>query len=121
MSDEDEPVAEIAAPVVVPETNRLWRLTPALNMLEKIRQIAIVSAETEDDARAIATLGDPMGQNWRDTNLFAADSMDTSERHVIGDVIFRSAPARRLRSQSGLRRCDHVEEEDRQQPRNVGN
>lgn len=94
MSDEDEPVAEIAAPpVVVPETNRLWKLTPALNMLEKSRQIAIVSAETEDDARAIATLGDPRGRNWRDTNLFAADSLDTSERHVIGDVIFRSTPA----------------------------
>jgi hypothetical protein len=60
MSDEDEPVTEIAAsPVVVPETNRLWKLTPALNVLEKSRQIAIVSAETEEDARAIATTADP--------------------------------------------------------------
>jgi hypothetical protein len=59
MSDEDEPVTEIAAPpVLVPETNRLWRLTP---LHEKSRQIAIVPAETEDVARAIATRADPMG------------------------------------------------------------
>jgi hypothetical protein len=92
MSDDDNPVPEVAVSCVhVPETNRLWKLTPALNMLEKSRQIAIVSAETEGDARAIATTADPMGRNWRD-NLFVADSMDTSERHVIGDVIFRSTP-----------------------------
>ncbi|WP_441228133.1 hypothetical protein AB7813_12765 [Tardiphaga sp. 20_F10_N6_6] len=94
MSDDDEPVTEIAAPPVpVPETNRQWKLTPALNLLEKSRQIAIVSAETEDDARAIATTADPMGRNWRDAHLFTADSMETTERHVIGDVIFRSTPA----------------------------
>jgi hypothetical protein len=94
MSDEDELVPEMAAPpVVVPETNRLWKLTPALNMLEKSRQIAIVSAETEQDARVIATTADPMGRDWRDPHAYAADSMNTSERHVIGDVIFRSTPA----------------------------
>jgi hypothetical protein len=94
MSDEDELVPEMAAPpVVVPETNRLWKLTPALNMLEKSRQIAIVSAETEQDARAIATTADPMGRDWRDPHAYAADSMNTSERHLIGDVIFRSRPA----------------------------
>lgn len=94
MSNDDESVTEIAAPpVVVPETNRLWKLTPVLNMLEKSRQIAIVSAETEEDARAIATTADPMGRDWRDPHAYAADSMDTSERHVIGDLIFRSTPA----------------------------
>ncbi|KZD21353.1 hypothetical protein [Tardiphaga robiniae] len=94
MSDEDEPVTEIAAtPVLVPETNRLWRLTPALDLLAKSRQIAIVPAETEDVARAIATTADPMGRDWRDPHAFAADSIETSERHVIGDVIFRSTPA----------------------------
>jgi hypothetical protein len=93
MSDEDEPVTEIAAPpVVVPETNRLWKRTPALNRLEKSRQIAIISAETEEDARAIAARADSMGRTWRDPHAYAAYSMDTSERHVIGDVIFRSTP-----------------------------
>ena len=93
MSDEDEPVTEIAAPpVLVPETNRLWRLTPALNLLGKSRQIAIVPAETEDVARAIATRADPMGRDWRDRLSFAADSIETTERHVIGDVIFRFIP-----------------------------
>jgi hypothetical protein len=90
MSDEDEPVTEIAAPpVLVPETNRLWRLTP---LHEKSRQIAIVPAETEDVARAIATRAVPMGRDWRDRLSFAADSIETTERHVIGDVIFRSIP-----------------------------
>jgi hypothetical protein len=93
MSDDDEPATEIAAPpVLVPETNRLWKLTPALNLLKKSRQIAIVAAETEDDARAIATTADPMGRNWRDIHLFPADMIETTERHVIGDVIFRSTP-----------------------------
>ena len=93
MSDDDDPVPEIAAvPVQVPETNRLWRLTPAMNLFEKSRQIAIVPAETEDDARTIATTADPIGRNWRDRLVFTADCTETSERHVVGDVIFRSAP-----------------------------
>lgn len=92
MSD-DEPITGIGVlPDPVPETNRQWKLTPALNLLEKSRQIAIVSADTEDDARAIATTADPMGRNWRDTHLFTADSIETAERHVIGDVVFRSTP-----------------------------
>jgi hypothetical protein len=91
---DDDPIPEIAAPpVMVPETNRLWRLTPALNLLARSRQIAIVPAESEDEARAIATMADPMGRDWRDPHLFAADSIDTPERHVIGDLIFRSTPA----------------------------
>jgi hypothetical protein len=65
-------------------------MTPALNLLDKSRQIAIVPAEIEDDARAIATTADPMGRDWRNSRTFAAESIDTSERHVIGDVIFRS-------------------------------
>jgi hypothetical protein len=93
MSDDDEPTIEVASPpVMVPETSRLWKLTPALNLLEKSRQIAIVSAENEDDARDFATTADPMGHNWRDALAFTADSIETSERHVIGDVIFRSTP-----------------------------
>ncbi|WP_441279289.1 hypothetical protein AB7783_26850 [Tardiphaga sp. 172_B4_N1_3] len=95
MSDEDDdPVAEITSPPVqVRETNRLWRLTPAMNLLEKSRQIAIVPAETEDEARAIAAMADPMGRDWRDQHAFAADSIATPEWDVVGDVIFRSTPA----------------------------
>ncbi len=92
MSEDDEPVTEVTPPVVVPETNRLWRLTPALNLLEKSRQIAIVHADTEDDARAKLPTADPMGRDWRDPLLFTAESIETPERHVMGDVIFRSTP-----------------------------
>jgi hypothetical protein len=47
VSNDDEPITEIGAlPVLVPETKRQWKPTPALNLLEKNRQIAIVSADT---------------------------------------------------------------------------
>lgn len=75
-----------------PRRDPTGALTPALNLLEKSRQIAIVPAETEGVARAIATRADPMGRDWRDRVSFAADSIETTERHVIGDVIFRSIP-----------------------------
>ncbi|OYU91857.1 MAG: hypothetical protein CFE29_03120 [Bradyrhizobiaceae bacterium PARB1] len=107
----DGPIEEaFTGPVIVPETNRLWRLTPALNLLEKSRQIAIVPGETEDDARALATTADPLGRNWKDPYPFSADSIDASERHVIGDVIFRS-PQRSRHSKNDQRRADHDENE----------
>jgi hypothetical protein len=93
MQDEDDipefPLTQIA----VEETNRLFRLTPtAVDLSKASRQIALVPANSEDDARRIATTSDPMGRDWRDVSLFTADSMETSERHVVGDVIFRSTP-----------------------------
>jgi hypothetical protein len=115
MSDDDEPTIEVASPpVMVPETSRLWKLTPALNLLEKSRQIAIVPAENEDDARAIATTADPMERNWRDELAFTADSIETSERHVIGDVIFSidtsTARSEGEASQEGLNDVQETEE-----------
>lgn len=93
MSDDDE-IYEIAAPpVAVEETNRLFRLTPATdNLSQASRQMALVPADTEEEARRIATTADPMGRDWRDPSLYIADSMETPERHVVGDVIFRSTP-----------------------------
>lgn len=89
---EDDDIPEITLPpVVVAETGRLFRLTPAFNDLsQSSRQIALVPADTEEAARAIATAADALGRDWRDERAFLADSIDTSERHVVGDVIFRS-------------------------------
>lgn len=54
--------------------------------------VALIPAETEEDARRLATLADPMGRDWCDDLRFVAESMETPERHVVGDVIFRSTP-----------------------------
>lgn len=93
MPDDDD-IPEIAAPpVAVEETNRLFRLVPVGNdMLQVNRPMFLVPADTEDQARRIATIADPMGRDWRDTVRFAAESTETPERHVVGDVIFRSMP-----------------------------
>jgi hypothetical protein len=90
----DDDVPELVAPqIAAEETHRLFRLTPAARDLSHAsRQIALVPANSEDEARRLATLSDPMGRDWRNPSLFTADSMDTPERHVIGDVIFRSTP-----------------------------
>jgi hypothetical protein len=93
MTDDDD-ITELAASLItVPETNRLYRLTPAAHDLSRpSRQIALVPAETEEDARRMATMADPMGRDWRNAASVVADSMETQERHVVGDVVFRSTP-----------------------------
>jgi hypothetical protein len=87
---EDDDITELAPPPIpVQETNRLYRLTPAAHDLSRpSRQIALVPAETEEDARRMATMFDPMGRNWRNAASFVADSMETPECHVVGDVVF---------------------------------
>jgi hypothetical protein len=91
---EDRDVPEIAAPpVAVEETNRLFRLTPAADdQSRSSRQMALVPADTEAEARLIVTEADPMGRDWRDPAAFIAESMETPERHVVGDLVFRSTP-----------------------------
>lgn len=92
---EDDDIPEIASPpVMVAETHRIFRLSPAFEDLsQSSRQIALVPAETEEIARAIATTADALGRDWQDERAFTADSIETDERHVIGDVIFRSTPS----------------------------
>jgi hypothetical protein len=92
---DDEDVPEISAPpVIVAETHRMFRLTPMFDdLLKSSRQIALVPADSEEEARRIATLADPLGRDWKNPKAFAADSMETPESHVVGDVIFRSMPS----------------------------
>lgn len=90
----DDDIQEIAwERITVPETNRLYRLTSVFEDLSRPhRQIVLVPADNENDARALATAADAFGRNWRDESAFCADSIQTEERHVIGDVVFRSTP-----------------------------
>jgi hypothetical protein len=93
MSDDDQ-VLEIArSPIAVAETSRIYRLSPAVDKPARTsRQIAIVAADTEDQARIFATNADPMGRDWNDRSQFPADYRDTPEQHVVGDVVFQSVP-----------------------------
>jgi hypothetical protein len=80
--------------IEVRETRFLFRLTPAAgnDLTRSSRQVAIVAADTEDEARQIASKHDAFGRDWRDPLFAACDSLETSETHVFGDVIFRSEP-----------------------------
>jgi hypothetical protein len=93
MSDEEQ-FQEIGdVPHTVPETNRLFRLSPTMENPEINKQMAIVAAETAEDARSFASKADPLGRNWNDRSAFDAYYQDTAERHVVGDIVFRSLPA----------------------------
>jgi hypothetical protein len=80
--------------VEVRETRMLFRLAPAVDndLGRSSRQIAIVAADTEEEARQIASMHDAFGRDWRDPRFAVCDALDTPEAHVFGDVIFRSEP-----------------------------
>jgi hypothetical protein len=91
--DADEasaPAGEIVADVGVPrriavrETSRLYRLRSA-------RFVALVAADTEEEAREMAARQDMFGGNWRDPAVATAEFEDTGESHVFGDVTIAAA------------------------------
>jgi hypothetical protein len=65
--DKQEIVPEQA--IEVRETRKLFRPTPAApgDLSRSSRQAAIVAADTEDEARQIASMHDPFGRGWRHT------------------------------------------------------
>ncbi len=82
------------APVVVPQTRSLYRLTPVgEDLAQPHRQIALVAAETEQDARLLASVHDPFGRPWGDERKYTSDTTQSGELHVVGDVVFKSIPA----------------------------
>jgi hypothetical protein len=94
MADDKETLEVPAAPIEVAETNQLFRLTPASDDLaQKSRQVAIVPAESELEARQIAQSADPFGRDWTNPSLFVCDRTETPDRHVIGDIIYKSEAA----------------------------
>src|SRR6202040_168960 len=98
MPAEDEKL-EIAPEraVEVRETRTLFRLAPAADkdLGRSSRQIAIVAADTEEEARQIASMHDAFRRDWRDPRFAVCDALETSETHVFGDVFFGPS---RLRS-----------------------
>lgn len=85
--DDDDPI-KVSLPA-----RSVARLAPAVvDYLQRSIQTALVPADSEDDARRIATETDPLGHDWRDQTRFVADTIVTPESHVVGDIIFKSVP-----------------------------
>ena len=82
-------------PVQVCETGILFRLTAtaANSPGPSGSHVALVAADSEDEARRIAFLHDAFGRDWRNPEFASAESLETTETHVHGDVVFRSEPA----------------------------
>jgi hypothetical protein len=78
----DEIIAEISVtqPIAVRETGRLYRLKAA-------RFVAVVAADTEQEARLLAATHDALRGDWRNPQFASAEFEDTGEAHVFGDVI----------------------------------
>jgi hypothetical protein len=83
----------VGQPFAVRETQRLYRL-------KTTRFLAVVAADTEAEARAIAAREDALGGDWCRPEFASAEFEDTGEVHVFGDVVisaYAAAPARRAK------------------------
>jgi len=86
-------------PIQVRQTNRLYRLTPVNeDLAQPNRQIALIATDTEAHARALAAAHDPFDRNWNSEREFVCDFIESSEVHVVGDVLFKSAPRPRYQN-----------------------
>jgi hypothetical protein len=82
-------------PVIsVHQTQRQFRLTlnAADGRFKGHRQVALVAADTESEARTIASLHDPRGNDWHSASFAAAESFVTIAPHAHGEIIFILAP-----------------------------
>jgi len=86
---EDEEIPEInSPPIAVPETHSIFRLVSKTGG----RYVAIVAAETHEQARRFAADADPFGAEWENPDKFdCVHSIDPKD-HVVGDVVFQSVP-----------------------------
>jgi hypothetical protein len=84
----DEVVAEVPAgqPFAVRETGRLYRLRAA-------RFMAVIAADTEEEARTLAARQDGIRGDWSNPAFASAEFEDTGEAHVFGDVVISALAA----------------------------
>ena len=95
-------VAEVPAgqPFAVRETQRLYRLKAA-------RFLAIVAADTEEEARSIAATHDALRGDWRNPGFASSEFDDTGEVHVFGDVIISALAATPIKDRRKAGRKDY--------------
>lgn len=94
MLDNDYQFPEVEAPsIAVAETQSIFRLTSKRNG----RYVAIVAADTHEQARRFAAESDPFGADWNDPDKFECVHTIDLEDHVVGDVVFQSTPEKAIR------------------------
>jgi len=87
MDDNDIPEIE-GPPIAVAETHSLFRLTSKTGG----RYVAIVAAESHEQARRFAAESDPFGAEWEDPEKYECVHTADIACHVVGDVVFQSTP-----------------------------
>ena len=87
MDDNDIPEIE-GPPIAVSETHSLFRLVSKTGG----RYVAIVAAESEEEARRFAAESDPFGAEWENPKKYECIHTLDVEHHVVGDVVFQSTP-----------------------------
>lgn len=83
VTDEVAGQAGHPTPFSVREPHRLHRLRAG-------RLVAVVAADTEEEARALAASYDLLGGDWRNRDFASAEVEETAESHVVGDVVISS-------------------------------
>jgi hypothetical protein len=75
-------------------TRTLYRLTPFSDSGSKGlgRPVVVVAADTEEEARHLASMHDPFRRDWKDRKFAAAQLQHSDEDHLFGDVTLRSEP-----------------------------
>jgi hypothetical protein len=63
-----------------------------LYRLRAARAVAVIAADRENEARALATRHDLQGRDWHSPAFASAEVEETTEQHVLGDVVISSAP-----------------------------
>jgi hypothetical protein len=110
--ENDKPEITPERAVDVREMRTLFRLAPAAanDLSRSSRQVAIVAADTKDEARQLASAHDAFGRDWSDPHHVICETLETTEAHVFGDVIFRSEPVavKGLRSAASAGEMEHA-------------
>lgn len=90
MNDDDIPEID-GPPIAVAETHSVFRLTSRTGG----RYVAIVAAESHEQARRFAAESDPFGAEWENPDKYDCVHTLDVEYHLVGDVVFQSTPLAR--------------------------
>jgi hypothetical protein len=96
MSDDDSAGGRCETSFRVRETRLLFRLTwrGQNDLSSASRHEVIVAADSEEEARCIAFLHDPHGNDWGSEVFASCVPIESIGTHVHGDISFISTPVR---------------------------
>jgi hypothetical protein len=93
-ADDDDPDSVPARTIDVRETRTLCYACRPWPQISAVPARSPSSQPTLRRSREIAAKHDALRPGLRDPIYAVCESLDTTERHVFGDVIFRSEPCR---------------------------